>query len=176
MPRHLLDLRTPRRIKSLDSPDDLLMPDFIQGFAKLIHTHSIQNRTVKAMDTHLAQLGEDVAIYGWLPICEWSNAILYNIAAQRYTRGLTGTITRKVSTYKNNVFHPPSFLLPQIEIRNSAETARSSGSILLLSILFIQSLLTQLCGSFCDQISNHLTMPLPPPPPTPYPNPTLDLR
>lgn len=85
MPRHLLDLRAQRRVKSLESQDDLSFPDFIQGFSKLILTHPIQNRTVKAMITHLAQVGEDVATYDWPQIREWSNTILYDIAAQRYT-------------------------------------------------------------------------------------------
>lgn len=85
MPRHLLDLRSQRRNRSIDPPDDLSLPDFIQGFTKLILTHSIQNRTVKSMIMHLSQVGEDTALYGWPPIREWSNTVLHDIAANRYS-------------------------------------------------------------------------------------------
>lgn len=85
MPRHLLDLRAQRRNKSLDSPDDIPFPDFVQGFSKLILTNKVENRVVRAMLTHLAQVGEDVATYEWPHIREWSNTVLQDISAQRYS-------------------------------------------------------------------------------------------
>lgn len=61
MPRHWLDLHAQCRNKGLESPDDLSLPDFIQGFCKLIMSYDIQDRTVKI--THLSHIGKDVALY-----------------------------------------------------------------------------------------------------------------
>lgn len=84
MPRHFLAPHSQRRIKNLDSHDDLNIAEFIQGYTSMILQNDINNSVVRAMVTQLHKLGEALVDYEWEDMRDWANATLHDIGQKRY--------------------------------------------------------------------------------------------
>lgn len=84
MPRHFLNPHSQRRIKSLDSHDELSVPEFLQGFASMILQRDISDPVISAMVLHIQKLGEALVDYEWSDIIDWSNSTLHDIGQGRY--------------------------------------------------------------------------------------------
>lgn len=84
MPRHFLAPHSQRRIKMLESYDDLNVAEFLQGYTAMILKNDIKNPVVLAMITQLHKLGEALVDYEWSDMRDWVNATLHDIGQQRY--------------------------------------------------------------------------------------------
>lgn len=79
----LAPTRSQRRIRALDSHDDLLLSEFLQGYVKMVLCSGIDNFTAEAMVQCLGMLGEALLDYQWVDIRDWINAILHELGQGR---------------------------------------------------------------------------------------------
>lgn len=83
MPRHFIGLHSQRRVKALESHDDLNLPEFIQGYSAMILQNDIKNSVAKAMVLHLHKLGEALTDYCWEDMRDWANNTLHDVGQGR---------------------------------------------------------------------------------------------
>lgn len=83
MPRHFLSTHSQRRVRGLDSYDELLLSEFLHGFVTMILRSGIDNGTTQAMVQCLGMLGEALIDYQWHDIRDWINAILHEVGQGR---------------------------------------------------------------------------------------------
>lgn len=83
MPRHFVGLHSQRRIRALDSHDDLLLSEFLQGYITMVLRSGIDNVVAQAMVQCLGMLGEALVDYQWCDIRDWINAILHEVGQGR---------------------------------------------------------------------------------------------
>lgn len=86
MPRHFVGIHSQRRIRSLESHDDLLLAEFLQGFVKMIIHSGITNSRTEAMVKYLGRLGEALIDYAWEDIRDCINAVLHEVGQGRMSR------------------------------------------------------------------------------------------
>lgn len=58
MPRHYLSVHSQRRVRTLDSFDDLTLPEFLQGYVAMLSKLPVHDPVYKAMVQCLGLLGE----------------------------------------------------------------------------------------------------------------------
>lgn len=85
MPRHFVGLHSQRRIKSLDSYDDLSLPEFLQGFVAMIMREGLDIPTTEAMTRCLGLIGEALVDYKWEVLRDWINSVLHDVGQGRIT-------------------------------------------------------------------------------------------
>lgn len=65
MPNHFIDIHSQRRIRTLDSYDDLTLPEFLQGYIAMLSKMQVQDPVYRAMVQWLGPLGQVLVDYQW---------------------------------------------------------------------------------------------------------------
>lgn len=83
MPRHYLSAHSQRRVRTLDSHDDLTLAEFLQGYIAMLSKPHVEGPVYKAMVQCLGLLGEALVDYHWDDMRDWINSILHEVGQGR---------------------------------------------------------------------------------------------
>lgn len=83
MPWHFLGTHSQRRIRALDSHDELLLSEFVQGYVAMILRGGMDGPHKEAMIHWLGKLGEALIDYRWEDLRDWINAVLHEVGQGR---------------------------------------------------------------------------------------------
>lgn len=83
MPRHYLSIHSQRRVRTLDSFDDLTLPEFLQGYIAMVSKKRPNDPTYEAMVRCLGLLGEALVDYQWQDMRDWVNSVLHEVGQGR---------------------------------------------------------------------------------------------
>lgn len=100
MPRHFLDIHSQRRIKTLDSYDDLILPEFLQGYIAMLSKIRPDELRYQAMVRWLGSMGQALVDYQWTDIRDWMNSVLHEVGQGRLSWLDEAVIADRLSTAK----------------------------------------------------------------------------
>lgn len=104
MPRHFLGIHSQRRIKTLESYDDLTLPEFLQGFVSVIMRVGLDIPTSEAMTRCL---GMALVDYQWEELRDWINSVLHDVGQGRITWLNQGAISDHLNDTKMQASRTP---------------------------------------------------------------------
>lgn len=110
MPRHFIGAHSQRRVRGLDSHDDLSLPEFVQGYVSMIMRVGLDIPTSEAMTRCLGLIGEALIDYQWEDIRDWINSVLHDVGQGRIT-----WLDDKVITERLNAAKMRASMRPQLD-------------------------------------------------------------
>lgn len=78
MPRMFLNMTAQKAVKSLKHPDDLSLPQFIEGYTRMIEAEGSYDDK-RSMISHLADVAVLLQDFPWEVVREWTNTIISSI-------------------------------------------------------------------------------------------------
>lgn len=78
MPRMFLNMTAQKTVKSLKHPDDLSLPQFIEGYTRMIEAEVSENNK-RSMISHLADVAVLLQDFTWEIVREWTNTVISSI-------------------------------------------------------------------------------------------------
>lgn len=100
MPRHFIDIHSQRRIRTLDSYDDLSLPEFLQGYIAMLSKMRPEDPVYQAMVRWLGPLGQALVDYQWCDIRDWINSVLHDVGQGRISWLDEAIIADRLNTAK----------------------------------------------------------------------------
>lgn len=100
MPRHFIDIHSQRRIRTLDSHDDLTLPEFLQGYVAMLSKMRSDDPVYHAMVWWLGPLGQALVDYQWHDMRDWINSVLHDVGQGRLSWLDEAVIADRLNTAK----------------------------------------------------------------------------
>lgn len=83
MPRMFLNLTAQKIVKQYKNPDDLTLPQFLEGFSRMIEIEPSE-REKKLMLAHLIDVSILMQDFSWEVVREWTNSVISSVGQGEY--------------------------------------------------------------------------------------------